>query len=160
MKDEIHYIHFIYKNFIHLKYYKHLQLSCFLLTSEKTKPYNYTAVSFDSDVCGGLKFSISLYVTPGKNNNNNTKQQNKECCWSGQKRSCRYKPGAIPSMVGLWSRWGRQRPLQAKKERNSTKNKGITDCFTTVLPLQMWRSSPIQECCRCFQRCVSIDIII
>lgn len=64
--DEIDYIQFIYKKFIHLKYHKHLQLSRFLLSSEKTEPYSYTAVSFDSDVCGGLKFSISLYVIPGK----------------------------------------------------------------------------------------------
>lgn len=67
--DETDYIQFIYKSFIHLKYHKHLQLSCFLLSSEKTMSYNYTAVSFDSDVCGGLKFSISLYVMPGKQQN-------------------------------------------------------------------------------------------
>jgi len=67
--DETDYIQFIYKSFIHLKYHKHLQLSSLLLSSEKTASYNYTDVSFDSSVCGGLKFSISLYVMPGKQQN-------------------------------------------------------------------------------------------
>lgn len=60
--DETDYIVRVYKKFIHLKYHKHLQLFCLPHSSENTEPYNYTAVSFESDVCGGLKFNISLYV--------------------------------------------------------------------------------------------------
>lgn len=67
--DETDYIELIYKSFIHLKCHKHLQLFCLPQSSENTEPYNYTAVSFESDVCGGLKFNISLYVMPAKQQN-------------------------------------------------------------------------------------------
>lgn len=67
--DEIDYTQFIYKSFIHLKCHKYIQLPCFLPSSEMTESYNYTAVSFDSSVWDGLKFSISLYVMPEKQQN-------------------------------------------------------------------------------------------
>lgn len=67
--DETDYIKLIYKKFIHLKCHKHLQLFCLPQNSENNEPYNYTAVSFESSVCGGLKFSISLYVMPAKQQN-------------------------------------------------------------------------------------------
>lgn len=58
--DETDYIEFIIETFIHLKCHKHLQLFCLPRSSEDTELYDYTAVSFESDVCGGLKFRISL----------------------------------------------------------------------------------------------------